>query len=388
MANENQLEILKQGLVVWNQWRKENPSDEIDLSESTLSSAVLQKADLIGANLRQAELMRADLFGANLRRAYLGGAYLSEAHLARANLSTADLVGTHFNRANLSGANLSKADLTGADLSEANLSKADLTDAILYGARLKDTDLTGANLNGTDFKRALLSSTKLGDVDLSKTIGLEDANHFSSSVISTGTIQLSKGKIPLAFLRGCGLSDLDIEYAKLATPGLDSEQVTDITYKIQKLYIGSPIQYYSCFISYNNKDEEFVKRLHDDLQNNGIRCWFAPEDMKIGDPLSTTIGEQMHLRDKLLVILSENSIQSEWVSHEVEKAIAEEKEHEGLKLFPIRLDDAALKAKDDWAEAVRLGRNIGDFSDWKIENNYQIAFERLLRDLKASSISP
>ncbi len=332
--------------------------------------------------------MRADLFGANLRRAYLDGAYLSEAYLARANLTSADLIGAHFNRADLSEADLTGTDLTGADLSEANLSKANLTGAILYGAKLKDTDLTGANLNGTNFRRALLLSTKLGDVDLSKAVGLEEANHFSSSVISTGTIQLSKGKIPLAFLRGCGLSDVDIEYAKLAAPGLDPEQVTHITHEIRQRYVGNPIQYGPCFISYNEKDEEFAKRLHENLQDRGIRCWFAPEDMQIGERIRTTIGEQVRLRDKLLIILSVNSIQSEWIGHEAEKAIAEEKEHGGLKLFPIRLDDAALNAKGGWAEAVRRSRTIGDFSNWKNPIDYEDAFEKLLGDLKASSISP
>ncbi len=384
MANPEQLEILNQGLMVWNQWREEHPSDEIDLSESALSRTVLQKADLVGVNLRQAELMRADLFGANLRRAYLGGAYLSEAYLTRANLTAADLVGAHFNGADLRDADLTGADLTGADLSEANLSKADLTRAILYGARLKDTDLTGANLNGTNFRRALLFSTKFGDVDLGIAVGLEEANHFSSSVISTGTIQLSKGKIPLAFLRGCGLSDLEIEYAKLAAPGLDAGQVTDITREISQKYMGDPVQSCSCFISYSDKDEEFAKRLYDSLQDKGTRCWFAPEDLQLGDRLRTTAGEQAHSRDKLLVILSANSIQSRWIGHEVEKAIAEEKEHGGVKLFPLRLDEAALKAEGGWVEALRLGRTIADFSNWKNQADYENAFEQLLGDLQAS----
>ena len=29
------------------------------------------------------------------------------------------------------------------------------------------------------------------------------------------------------------------------------------------------------------KDDEFVRRLHADLQDGGVRCWFAPEDMKL-----------------------------------------------------------------------------------------------------------
>jgi hypothetical protein len=159
--------------------------------------------------------------------------------------------------------------------------------------------------------------------------------------------------------------------------------VNQITYDIYRLYCDQPIQFYSCFISYNNKDQKFTQRLHDDLQDNGVRCWFAPEDLKIGDEFRRTIGQEIRIRDKLLIILSKNSIQSECVGDEVEKALAEEKEAKTLKLFPIRLDGAALEPKDDWAEKIRLRRHIGDFSRWKDDDKYKTAFERLLKDLKA-----
>jgi hypothetical protein len=32
------------------------------------------------------------------------------------------------------------------------------------------------------------------------------------------------------------------------------------------------IQFYSCFISYSSKDQDFADRIHADLQNNGVRC--------------------------------------------------------------------------------------------------------------------
>src|SRR5262245_24600010 len=46
--------------------------------------------------------------------------------------------------------------------------------------------------------------------------------------------------------------------------------------------LNQPIQFYSCFISYASKDQIFADRLHADLQNKGVRCWFAPHDMRIG----------------------------------------------------------------------------------------------------------
>jgi len=35
------------------------------------------------------------------------------------------------------------------------------------------------------------------------------------------------------------------------------------------------------FISYSSKDQAFAERLHADLQNKGVRCWFAPHDLPI-----------------------------------------------------------------------------------------------------------
>jgi hypothetical protein len=47
--------------------------------------------------------------------------------------------------------------------------------------------------------------------------------------------------------------------------------------------LDGPIQYDSLFISYASRDQAFAERLYADLQNKGVRCWYAPEDMKIGD---------------------------------------------------------------------------------------------------------
>lgn len=147
-------------------------------------------------------------------------------------------------------------------------------------------------------------------------------------------------------------------------------------------------RYYSCFISYSSRDQEFAERLHDDLQNNGVQCWFAPEDMKIGDQIRPRIDQEIRLRDKLLVILSENSVKSEWVGDEVEGALEEENKSSRLILFPIRLDDTVMTARDDWAAKIKRRRHIGNFSNWRDEGSYQKAFERLLRDLKAMDDKP
>ena len=151
--------------------------------------------------------------------------------------------------------------------------------------------------------------------------------------------------------------------------------------------LNSPIQFYSCFISYSSQDDEFARRLHADLQDNGVRCWFAPEDLKIGDRVLFAIDEAIRLRDKLMLVLSEASIESDWVEHEVNKALQEEEKRGATVLFPIRIDGAVMKTEFGWAKRIRqahrpTGRHIGDFSNWKDHDEYKIAFDRLMRDLK------
>jgi TIR domain len=147
--------------------------------------------------------------------------------------------------------------------------------------------------------------------------------------------------------------------------------------------IVKPIDYYSCFISYSSKDDTFARRLYADLQSNNVRCWFAPEDLKWGTRIHTGIDEAIRLHDKLLLILSKYSVASGWVEHEVKTALAREHKEKRTVLFPVRIDKAILMNPSSWATEIRHERNIGNFSSWKIHDEYQKAFTRLLHDLKA-----
>jgi hypothetical protein len=134
MTNQEQFEILKQGVEVWNKWRTGNPGVDIDLS---------------GSDLYRAELSRADLSGVNLERAFLEKANLVEADLIGANLSQVNLIDAHLFEANLSRANLSRANLFGADLMGANLSAADMTGATLANANLSSAKIEKAKVSGS-----------------------------------------------------------------------------------------------------------------------------------------------------------------------------------------------------------------------------------------------
>jgi len=374
MAIEEQVKLLKQGAQKWNEWRKKNPLIEIDLEE-----ADCKEADLSGAVLVRVNFIKANLVGAKLGKAYFDAAYLCEANLKGADLEEAELL----------LADLTDADLSGANLTRANLYRISLRGAILRGtnlieADLREADLNGADLNGADLSRARFGRTVLGDIDLSRTKGLVEVQHESMSTIGTDTIYRSRGRIPEKFLRGCGLSDMDIEYAKLAAPGFNPGQVTNITDRIHELFLGRGNQDFSCFISYSSKDGKFAKSLNDDLQNNGVRCWFAPEDLKIGDKFHGRIDDAIRVHDKLLIVLSESSVRSSWVEKEVEAAFEKERLCGCIVLFPIRIDNGIMNTDQAWADEIRRTRHIGDFSDQKDKESYKRAFEGLLRDLKAA----
>jgi hypothetical protein len=116
-----------------------------------------------------------------------------------------------------------------------------------------------------------------------------------------------------------------------------------------------------------------------------VRCWYAPEDLKIGDKFRQRIDDAIRRYDKLLVVLSETSVASSWVESEGEPALEKERTKEGKAvLFPIRLDEAVRKTKQAWAADIRRKRHVGDFSQWQDYNSYRKAFERLLRDLQGS----
>jgi hypothetical protein len=165
-----------------------------------------------------------------------------------------------------------RPDFFGAHLTGADLCMAGLANASLTGANLTRADLTGASIGWAVF----------GDVDLSTVRGLETIQHQGPSTIGIDTLYHSHGNIPEVFLRGAGVPDEMITYSKSL--------------------VGQPFQYYSCFISYSSRDEALAQRLHADLQDKGVRCWFAPEDLKIGDEFRSRIDESIQVYDRLLLV--------------------------------------------------------------------------------------
>lgn len=371
--NLEQVAILEQGVEVWNKWREENSDIRIDLSNACLSNTVLIGADLKGANFSRAifdnaDLTKADLAGSNLEYAYFDRAILKNVNLITANLEYArlyrcNLTNAKLLRAKLEMARLNESDLTRTNLSSASLKNTGLSEVNLKEANLEDVDFIRTYFDRTNFDGAQLGFTTFINVDLSTASCLNTVKHRGPSAIGIDTIYRSEGCIPEGFLRGAGVPESFLE--------------------VMNALFQQPIQYYTCFICYSSKDQIFAERLRDDLQARGVRCWCASHDMKTGDFIRPRIDEAIRLYDKVILILSKNSIKSGWVEFEVEAAIEKEQREKALVLFPIRIDRFVMDCEASWANHIRRTRHMGDFERWKIYDKYHKSFLILLRHLKS-----
>jgi uncharacterized protein YjbI with pentapeptide repeats len=348
----------------------------------TWARTELQRLDLTGADLRgidlkQVHLMNCDFSGANLDGVILAysqffhckftGASLNEAYLGYSTY-----IGTTFDQASLQMADLVMGRYSGTVFTRADLRKVNGVWANFRSSQFDEADLRGMNLQDSEAPLVSFRSANLNDLELMHTVlsgadftgalGLDQVKHNGPSLIDFAAVQRSGG-LPLSFLRGCGLPDEVIEFYEA---------------------YGGAIHFNSCFISHADKDRDFADRLTADLQSAGVRCWYSPVHLKIGDRQRETLSEAIHFQDKLLVILSQNALSSDWVESEVELALEHERKEKRRIIFPIRLDNDVLDSRTAWAQEVRRV-HIGDFRKWRDHDAYRIALERLLRDLKADT---
>jgi hypothetical protein len=228
-------------------------------------------------------------------------------------------------------------------------------------------NLSGADLSDADLGEALCGLTTFANLDLSRTNGLDSVKHEAPSTIGIDTLFRSQGKVPEAFLRGCGVPDALIESLPSIMKSME------------------PIQFYSCFISYSTKNDDFANRLRSKMRDEGLRVWFAPEDIQGGKKLHEQIDEAIRLYDKLLLVLSAESMKSEWVKTEIRKARKTEIKEKQRKLFPIKLVD--FETIRDWeCFDADIGKDSGveireyfipDFTKSKDNDSFEAAFARM-----------
>jgi Restriction endonuclease/TIR domain len=148
----------------------------------------------------------------------------------------------------------------------------------------------------------------------------------------------------------------------------------------------------SCFISHSSRDEPFVSKLTKRLRELGVNVWYAPEDLKPGYEIFAEVKKAIHSFDKLIVVLSIDSMKSNWVQTELSLALKRERDEGRRILFPISIVDFEKIREwtcfdsdtgNDIAQELRKLR-IENLSRWKNPTEFDGHVRRIVAALSES----
>lgn len=203
-------------------------------------------------------------------------------------------------------------------------------------------------------------------------LGIPNAVLVTSSSFTAGVKELSAARQDIHLVDFQGLVNWLKNYSA----------PTDTTFAEEKSFL-------SCFISHSSVDESFAQKLTARLRGKGIHVWFAPEDILPGDKIYDQVRKAIFTFDKLLVVLSKNSMKSNWVQTELASAIERERKEKTRVLFPVAIEDINVIKEwecfdpDSGIDIARELRSyyIPDFSNWKNDNKFNEQLEKVVKAL-------
>ncbi|MGM4965759.1 TIR domain-containing protein [Tardiphaga sp. 1201_B9_N1_1] len=96
------------------------------------------------------------------------------------------------------------------------------------------------------------------------------------------------------------------------------------------------------FISYSQKDSSFVDALARNLVHRRHHIWMDRWELKVGDSLIERIQSALTGSSAVLVILSKNSVESEWCKKELNATLMRELAEKKALLMPCVIDDCEI----------------------------------------------
>lgn len=124
----------------------------------------------------------------------------------------------------------------------------------------------------------------------------------------------------------------------------------------------------SIFLSHNRKDKPFARKLVEPLVRHGIRVWIDDAEIKYGDSLIRKIHEGIQGVEYLGVILSPQSVKSNWVQQELEAALTMSISGQNMKVIPILYEDCDVP--------IFLQNLV--YADFRNPNVFELNMERLI----------
>lgn len=98
----------------------------------------------------------------------------------------------------------------------------------------------------------------------------------------------------------------------------------------------------SIFLSHSHQDRESVRELASDLACRGVRVWYYEAEIKVGESLMEKIGAAIQEMNFLGVVLTKNSVCSDWVRLELEIAIAKAMNEKSFIILPLLFENCQI----------------------------------------------
>lgn len=92
------------------------------------------------------------------------------------------------------------------------------------------------------------------------------------------------------------------------------------------------------FLSHSWKDKFFVNKLAEQLAARGVEVWVDSAELKVGDSLFQSISKAIADNDYFAIILSHNSVSSNWVQRELQLAMNLVLEKKNRRILPILIE--------------------------------------------------
>lgn len=86
------------------------------------------------------------------------------------------------------------------------------------------------------------------------------------------------------------------------------------------------------FISYSHKDKSVADAIVNHLENNNVRCWYAPRDIETGQEWAECIMQAIEYSKIMVLIFTDYSNASVQVRREIDNAISK-----GVTVIPFKL---------------------------------------------------
>jgi hypothetical protein len=98
------------------------------------------------------------------------------------------------------------------------------------------------------------------------------------------------------------------------------------------------------FLSHSSKDKPIIRQLATDLTAAGVSVWLDEQNIRVGDSISDSIAQGLAESDYFLIALSDASVNSEWVKHELNNALFSELSKRNIKVLPVLLSPTKVPA--------------------------------------------